>query len=714
VARSSDIDVRLRLQGARRFQAEAAASGKAAEGMSKRLGRIRSAGTRLRDVGSSMTKGVTLPIVGVGVAAAKMSMDFDASMTKITALVGLPRREVAGMKNEVLGLAGETGRAPKELADALFFITSAGLKGKTAMGALSASAHASAAGLGETKTVADAVTSAMNAYGPSTLSAGHATDVMVGAVREGKMEASALAPVLGRVIPIAQAMGVSFDQVGASIASMTRTGASAAEATTAVRGILNTFSKESPKTATALQKLGLSYGSVRKEIRQKGLLATLIDLRKRMRGAHMQSSQLFQNVRANSGFLSLTGQNVNKNVGIFDRMRHSAGLTNKAFEAMHHTTKAKLEMALASMQVLLIQLGSAILPVLAPILVTVAHAIGTMATQFGHLPGPVKTIIVALVGFLVEGFTILAAGVAFLVSPIGLVIIGIAAMAAAVYLLVKYWGKFSTAVKIAIIAAAIVFAPITAGATILVFVIAMVIRHFHLIVTAVKWVAGMVARYVRFQIAIWRGIIHIVGVVVSWIAARWRSYIHFWIGVAHKIASVGRSAWNGVRGAVSAVIGWVRGRWNAFVHFFSTVGHKISRVAHGMWDGIKDAFRSAINAVIGIWDRLHFTIGGWGIDKGPIHIHVPKVTVGMPHVPTLAAGGLVTGFGSFISGDAGPELNTITPAGVVVQPLAAGGLGQAIVGGRRDERTTTVPVYLDGKLLTRVVAKHTADRKARE
>ncbi len=54
-----------------------------------------------------------------------------------------------------------------EEAEALFFITSAGLEEKEALDMLEVSARAAAAGLGDIATIADAVTSAANAYGPA-------------------------------------------------------------------------------------------------------------------------------------------------------------------------------------------------------------------------------------------------------------------------------------------------------------------------------------------------------------------------------------------------------------------------------------------------------------------------------------------------------------------------------------------------------------------
>jgi hypothetical protein len=55
-----------------------------------------------------------------------------------------------------------------EAAEALFFITSAGLRGAGATEVLEASLKGAAIGLGDTKTIADLATSAVNAYGEAT------------------------------------------------------------------------------------------------------------------------------------------------------------------------------------------------------------------------------------------------------------------------------------------------------------------------------------------------------------------------------------------------------------------------------------------------------------------------------------------------------------------------------------------------------------------
>jgi hypothetical protein len=65
-------------------------------------GQLQSFGNSMAKTGKSLTAGVTLPIVGVGIAATKMAMDFDTSLTKMVSLVGLTRDEVDGMRGDII------------------------------------------------------------------------------------------------------------------------------------------------------------------------------------------------------------------------------------------------------------------------------------------------------------------------------------------------------------------------------------------------------------------------------------------------------------------------------------------------------------------------------------------------------------------------------------------------------------------------------------
>jgi len=317
-------------------------------------------------------------LAGAGVQALRSAKQFDKSMTQIKALVGIAGAEVDKMGETAIKMASETGRGANEAAEALFFITSAGLRGSEAMEVLEASLKAAAVGLGETKTVADLATSALNAYGSANLSATEATDVMVTAVREGKLEASELAQSMGRVLPLASAMGVEFHEVGAAFAALSRTGTNAAEASTQVRGILASLLKPTQQAEEALREMGLSSKELRTQLREEGLLATLERLKKEFEGNDDAAAQVFGNVRALSGVLDLMGANADGTRQIFDALTKSLGATNEAFIITEESTSQKLDKALA-------ELGNNTIPIAEKALLGLVNATNGLITAFKSL-----------------------------------------------------------------------------------------------------------------------------------------------------------------------------------------------------------------------------------------------------------------------------------------------------------------------------------------
>lgn len=246
-------------------------------------------------------------LASVGREAIKMGVDFSMSMTKIETLVGLSRKEVTGLRKDVLDMASVVGKSPQELAEGLYYITSSGIDASHAMEALKSAAQASALGMGETGQIADALTSIMNAYGHSAYSAERATNILLRTVKVGKIEADELAGSMGTVIPTAARMGVSFEQVGAALATMSLSGINASEATTALNSMLTSLlnpSEQAEKIITAL------YGStmnLRNEIRERGLLDVLLELKEKLGDNITNTAQLFNEKRALKAMLSLTG-----------------------------------------------------------------------------------------------------------------------------------------------------------------------------------------------------------------------------------------------------------------------------------------------------------------------------------------------------------------------------------------------------------------------
>jgi TP901 family phage tail tape measure protein len=339
---------------------------------------------------------MALGLLAVGAAAIKSATEFESSMKKIESLVGLSTEAVDDMTDSVKAMSAQTGRGPAELADAMFFITSAGLRGAVAMETLEAAAKAAAVGLGDAATIADLATSALNAYGSDVLSASDATDVMVAAVREGKLEADALTGSMGRVLPVSSQMGIEFHEVGAAFAAMSRTGTGANEAATQLRSIMVTLLKPTKQAEEALAGMGLSSEGLRQQIKDEGLLSTLSTLKDNFDGNSAATAEVFGNVRALVGVFDLMGANVATTEQIFADMENTTGMLDEAFKITSETASFKFASALADAQLMLVNIGEAILP----IATTMVEGIRTLVESFAAMPGPLK-IVVGLVAALV-------------------------------------------------------------------------------------------------------------------------------------------------------------------------------------------------------------------------------------------------------------------------------------------------------------------------
>lgn len=321
---------------------------------------------------------------GVGLAAVRMASDFEASMQKINGLVGISQDQVNAWKADVLDLAKVLPQSPQELADALFFVTSAGFRGAQALDVLEVSARASASGLGDTVTVADALTSAVNAYGVENLSAADAADVLTSTVREGKAAAEDIAPVLGNLLPLTSELGVGFDEVGAAIAAMTRTGTKAPAAATNITAILTGLLRGSTEGAKALDKVGLSYGKIRDEVASKGLFPALMNVRKAFKGNEDALVKVIPNVEALRGFLSLTGSQAKTNAGIFESLAGATGSADKAFASASQTADFKFKVALNQLRAIGVDIGLKMLPLVKELATWISNVAAPAVARFSR------------------------------------------------------------------------------------------------------------------------------------------------------------------------------------------------------------------------------------------------------------------------------------------------------------------------------------------
>ena len=411
-------------------------------------------GKKLKELGTTLSVGLTAPFTAFSVVVSKSFADFESELSKISDLVGISVEEVDRMGDSAKVMASKYGVSAKSAAEALFFITSAGLKGSDAMSALEASLKGSVVGLGEVKTIADLSTSAMNAYGPKVLSASAATDILTTAVKEGKLEASDLAQSMGSVLPLASAMNVSYQEVGATFAAMSKTGTNASEAATQLKGILSSILKPTKEAEEALMGMGLSSQYIRDVIKNNGLLSALELLKKNFAGNISATSAVFGNVRALSGVLDLMGTNVQVTRAVFKSMNNTLGATEKALKGTAGTVEFRYNVAIKSMQNSFIDLGKTFSDVFLPLIESISGKIKEVVGVFNGLEDSTKKIVVVVASFaaalgpllvslgflmttVVPGLTAAFTGLTAVIAanPLGAFAVGVSALVSGVVLL---------------------------------------------------------------------------------------------------------------------------------------------------------------------------------------------------------------------------------------------------------------------------------------
>ena len=350
------MNVRLGAKTAE-FDAKMAAASKTLKGFGKSMS----------SVGASMTKSLTLPILAVGAASVKMSLDFQTSMTKIQTLVGHSKEEIAQMKTEVLGMAGQVAKSPVELAEGLYFLESAGLRGANAMETLEQVAKGSASGLGDMESLSVVAAAAQKAYGVETLTASEALDKFGVMVRTGMFKAEELANVLGKNLGLSSALGISFDEVGAMIATYTTVTGSATTASDGLGAVMMTFAKldsePSKRQAEALDKIKMSAEDVKEMLGSQGLQATMQNLQAAFTANGVPMASFFESSLALKSSLAVLGNQTDAYKNNLDAMANSTGFVSEAFSQTAETDAFKMEQAMNNLKIAGTQLGDSLLPI---------------------------------------------------------------------------------------------------------------------------------------------------------------------------------------------------------------------------------------------------------------------------------------------------------------------------------------------------------------
>ena len=328
--------------------------------------KMQDVGKKMSEVGKNLTTTVTAPIVGLGTAAAKMSIEFEDSIAKVSTIADSTQVPMDSMRESILKLSSETGIAATDIADNVYNAISAGQSTGDAVNFVTNSTKLAKAGFAEAGQSLDVLTTILNSYGLKSEEVGKVSDILIQIQNKGKTTVGELSSVMGKIIPTANALGVNLEQVGAGYAIMTAKGVAAAESTTYMNSMLNEMGKNGTKASETIKEAtGKSFPELIKSGKSVGdVLAIMNDYAQKN---NLSLSDMFGSAEAGKAALILStnaGKDFNNMIG---EMQGSVGATDEAFKKVSNTTGEEFKKSINALKNAGIELGDSLVPIVGKI-----------------------------------------------------------------------------------------------------------------------------------------------------------------------------------------------------------------------------------------------------------------------------------------------------------------------------------------------------------
>lgn len=402
-------------------------------------------GSKIMGVGAGLTAGLTAPIVAVGAALGGLVADaakFHGSMNEVfTLLPGISQQAMDDMTQQVQDFGVEFGRLPEETVPALYQALSSGVPQDNVFQFLEVATKAAEGGCTDLTVAVDGISSVVNAYGSDVLSAEQASDMMFTTVRLGKTNFEQLSAAIFNCTPTASALGVSFADVSAALATITLKGVPTSVATTQLRAMMLELGDATKGVGQVFQEL--AGKDLTTFISEGGnLQQALAMLETKAKESGLNINQMFSSVEAGSASLNLAGESASVFADNIDAMKNSMGATQGAFDTMNSSLVDSWDDLLVVLQIKGQEIGEALLPLAAIIMETFVNnvlpaiegllgALQGVFTWFSQLPGGIQLAVVAFFALLAAIGPVLVI-VAAVVSAVGTLIPVVTAAGAAI------------------------------------------------------------------------------------------------------------------------------------------------------------------------------------------------------------------------------------------------------------------------------------------
>lgn len=688
------------------------------EGLKKGGSATKALGEGITELGSSMTLGLTVPIVAAGGAATSVAASFDDAMSQVQGALGGASTDMDGLRDLALQLGADTVFSATESAQAMVELAKGGLtEAQIKGGALAASMDLAAAGQ---LNLADAAATTVQMMGSFGLGAGDATRIanaLAGAANASSADVSDLTQAMSQCSAQASLAGWSLEDTAAALALFADHGVKGSDAGTSLKTMLQRLAAPTDQAAEAIAAYGLNIRDSNGKMKDISGIAD--ELTGKLGG--------LSDAERDAALQTIFGSDASRAAAIL-MQSGSEGLakyiaaTNDATaaETMANAQKGELSWALENMGGAVESAAIAFGTALAPVITAVAGVIGNVAEAFASLPAGVQTgiaVVLALVAALgpllmvigsvvaalpaiSEGFAVLGGALAIPLAPAAAVVAAIAAIAAAIYaawttsetfraavmagvdaisskvqeicaFLAPYVQAFLDQIVSTVQVAMDTLGPII-GAVLTVIVSTVVPILTSIMDTVANVLATILATVTNVMAAVstviqgaWQIISGIFQTVLGVILAVTTGDFTM---LQQGVSSIMQGTMTAINGVMQGILSIVSGAWNAVKAVFIGVCNAVSGAISGAFNGIKSVIDSTMNGAKSTVSGALSAISGFfaGLHLQFPHINLPHFSISgdfslvPPSVPSISVswyrtGAIAMGASVVGIGEAGPE-----------------------------------------------------------
>lgn len=520
----------------------------------------------MTSAGKTMTKAVTLPILGMTTAAVKVGGDFEEQMSRVKAISGATGDAFEELRDQAIDLGAKTAFSAKESADGMENLASAGFDAQEIMAAMPGLLDLAAVSGGDVALASENAATALRGFGLEADQSGHIADVFARAAADTNAEVADMGEAMKYIAPVANAMGLSIEETAAAIGIMSDAGVKGSQAGTTLRGALSRIAKPTKAMRETMDELGVSFydseGNMISLQDQISLLSDSFDgLTQEQKN---QALVTLYGQESLSGMMALIDKGPDSLGALTESLEQSDGAADEMARTMQDNMNSSIEQMLGAFE----SAAIVIQDILSPAIASIADSIGSLVEKFVSAPRWVQTTILSL-GLLAAAVGPILFGVGKLMKLFQTMKVGILALRAG-------FTALNTAVTVVGGGIKALFAVLAANPIIL------IIGAIIAAVAAFIYFWNTSEEFRNFFIGMWEGIKEAVGIALEWIEGSWSNMVE------------------GAKNAVESV----KQAWSDTKQWFADLWQGIEDSASDMWQGTKQAFSDGVDNIVSVWDGI--------------------------------------------------------------------------------------------------------------